>query len=175
MALTEKQIRFCDEYLVDLNGTQAAIRAGYSQKTAYSIGCENLIKPEIQTFLQEKRLQLANSLQITQERVIQEYAKVAFGDIRKFYTVDGSLKSIHDLDDAAAGALAGVETFDERVSDPDSEEVVTSGQTKKIKTYDKIKALDSICKVLGFNAPEKRDIRHNQKILVEVVRKNGTG
>jgi phage terminase small subunit len=175
MALNEKQIRFCEEYLVDLNATRAAKAAGYSEKTAYSIGCENMIKPEIQTYLQERRLQIANSLQITQEKVIKEYAKVAFGDIRKFYTIDGALKSIHDLDDDAAGALAGVETYDERVSDPDADETVTAGQTKKIKTYDKIKALDSICKVLGFNAPEKKNVQHNQKILVEVVRKNGTG
>lgn len=175
MALSEKQIRFCEEYLIDLNATQAAIRAGYSTNTARAIGHENLTKPDIQTFLTERRLQIANSMQITQERVIQEYARVAFGDIRKFYTIDGALKAIHDLDDDAAGALAGVESFDEKVSDPDAEETVTAGSTKKIKTYDKIKALDSICRVLGFNAPEKKDIRHNQKILVEVVRKNGTG
>ena len=47
VALTEKQKRFCDEYLIDLNATQAAIRAGYSPDTAYSIGQENLKKPEI--------------------------------------------------------------------------------------------------------------------------------
>ncbi len=51
--LTAKQKRFCDEYLKDLNATQAAIRAGYSEKTAAVIGAENLIKPNIQTYLQQ--------------------------------------------------------------------------------------------------------------------------
>ena len=51
--LTDKQQRFCEEYLVDLNATQAAVRAGYSEKTAGAIGFENLRKPEIQAYLQK--------------------------------------------------------------------------------------------------------------------------
>src|SRR5687767_10030922 len=107
--LTDKQIRFCEEYLIDLNATQAAIRAGYSPKTAHSIGAENLIKPEIQEYLSNRQKELQEATGITQKRVLEEYAKVAFLDIRKFYTVDGALKSIHDLDDESAGALAGCE------------------------------------------------------------------
>ena len=52
--MTAKQKRFCDEYLTDLNATQAAIRSGYSEKTAYSIGNENLKKPEIQEYIQKR-------------------------------------------------------------------------------------------------------------------------
>lgn len=52
--MTEKQKRFCEEYLIDLNATQAALRAGYSEKTAYSIGNENLKKPEIQEYIQKR-------------------------------------------------------------------------------------------------------------------------
>lgn len=51
--LTDKQKRFCDEYLIDLNATQAAIRAGYSAKSAYSIGEENLRKPELKSYIQQ--------------------------------------------------------------------------------------------------------------------------
>ena len=54
IAVTDKQKRFCDEYLIDLNATQAAIRAGYSKKTAYSIGVENLKKPEIKSYIDEQ-------------------------------------------------------------------------------------------------------------------------
>ena len=53
--MTEKQKRFCEEYLIDLNATQAALRAGYSEKTAYSIGNENLKKPEIQEYIQKRK------------------------------------------------------------------------------------------------------------------------
>ena len=58
--MTEKQKRFCDEYLVDYNATQAAVRAGYSAKSAYSIGEENLRKPEIKTYIDERLEQLHN-------------------------------------------------------------------------------------------------------------------
>lgn len=78
MSLNEKQKRFVLEYLIDLNATQAAIRAGYSKKTAYSIGQENLKKPEIQKAIQAKQNKLQNKLEITQERVLEELAQVAF-------------------------------------------------------------------------------------------------
>jgi len=58
VGLTEKQKRFCDEYLMDLNATQAAIRAGYSTKTAKSIGQENLTKPYLKTYIGERLKQL---------------------------------------------------------------------------------------------------------------------
>lgn len=52
--MTKKQKRFCDEYLIDCNATQAAIRAGYSEKSAYSIGVENLKKPEIKSYIEQE-------------------------------------------------------------------------------------------------------------------------
>lgn len=70
--LTEKQKRFVDEYLIDLNATQAAIRAGYSQKTAYAIGEENLRKPEIRTALKE-RIDQIRSGRIADTQEIMEY------------------------------------------------------------------------------------------------------
>jgi len=63
--LTEKQKRFCQEYVIDLNATQAAIRAGYSEKTAASIGAENLIKPEIEKFIKELQESKSDELNIT--------------------------------------------------------------------------------------------------------------
>lgn len=69
--LTDKQKRFIEEYLVDLNATQAAIRAGYSEKTAYSIGEENLKKPEIKRSIEEAQLNRSSRVQITQDDVIR--------------------------------------------------------------------------------------------------------
>lgn len=63
--LTNKQKRFCEEYLIDLNATQSAIRAGYSEKTAFSIGCENLIKPNIQEYILELQQNKSKELNIT--------------------------------------------------------------------------------------------------------------
>lgn len=78
MALTEKQKRFVAEYLVDLNATQAAIRAGYSEKTAGSVGNENLKKPEIQEALQKAIKDRESRTEITQDKVLGELGKVAF-------------------------------------------------------------------------------------------------
>ena len=76
--LTAKQQRFVDEYLIDLNATQAAIRAGYSEKTAFSIGTENLRKPLIQKAIQQRKQAREQRTEITQDRVIQELAAIGF-------------------------------------------------------------------------------------------------
>lgn len=74
--LTPKQQRFVEEYLVDLNATQAAIRAGYSEKTARDIGCENLAKPNITKSIQEARNKLSERTEITQDYVLTNIQKV---------------------------------------------------------------------------------------------------
>ena len=86
MKLTAKQEKFCIEYLVDLNATQAAIRAGYSEKTAAVIGAENLIKPNIKEFIQLKQKELQETTGITQKRVLDEYAKIAFHRVSRHVT-----------------------------------------------------------------------------------------
>ena len=69
--LTPKQQRFVDEYLIDLNATQAAIRAGYSEKTAYSIGDENLKKPEIKKAIEQEQKERQKRTLVTQDDVIR--------------------------------------------------------------------------------------------------------
>lgn len=75
--LTPKQQRFVEEYLIDLNATQAAIRSGYSEKTAYSVGHENLKKPEIQKAIQEAQESLSNKTQLTVDMVVKGLLKEA--------------------------------------------------------------------------------------------------
>ena len=77
--LTAKQQRFCDEYLVDLNATQAAIRAGYSKRTAYSIGVENLKKPEIKKYIDERMAEKESKLIATQDEVLKYLTSVLRG------------------------------------------------------------------------------------------------
>ena len=78
--LTEKQKRFCEEYLIDLNATQAAIRAGYSKKTANRIAAENLSKPDIQLHLQELMRQRSERTGITADFVIEQLSHIAAAD-----------------------------------------------------------------------------------------------
>ena len=80
MSLTAKQQRFVDEYLIDLNATQAAIRAGYSAKTADVIGYENLRKPQIMEIIEQAMQKREKRTEITQDRVLEELADIAFND-----------------------------------------------------------------------------------------------
>ena len=146
--LTEKQKRFCDEYLVDLNGTQAAIRAGYSKKTANEQAARMLANVSFQQYLNEKRNKLADKLEISQERVLKEYARIAFFDIRKVYSPTNTLIPINDMDDDAAACLAGVEVDEIHEGFGENRQLI--GHTVKVKLANKIAALDSLGKHLGL-------------------------
>ena len=78
--LTAKQQRFCDEYLIDLNATQAAIRAGYSEKTAKQIGQENLTKPDLKEYIEERMAEKEKSLIADQDEVLKYLTSVLRGD-----------------------------------------------------------------------------------------------
>lgn len=142
--MTPKQKRFCEEYLIDLNSTQAAIRAGYSEKTSYSIGQENLKKPEISNTIQQLMQERQSRTQITQDRVLKELSRIAFFDIRKLYKEDGSLKKPNELDDDAAAVLSGIDI----VEMAGGEEAF--GFTKKVKIFDKNSALTLAMRHLGM-------------------------
>lgn len=77
--MTEKQKRFCEEYLIDLNQTQAALRAGYSQKTAYSTGNENMKKPEIKAYIEERLKEMENQRIATAQEVMMYLTSVVRG------------------------------------------------------------------------------------------------
>lgn len=95
MALTEKQKRFVAEYLVDLNATQAAIRAGYSEKTAEVIGYENLRKPQIAAAVDKAIKEREGRTEITQDKVLKELGKVAFAKAADY--TDAALKYSNKL------------------------------------------------------------------------------
>lgn len=91
MAMTAKMQRFCDEYLIDLNATQAAIRAGYSEKTAYSIGQENLKKPEIKNYIAERMAEKEAALIADQDEVLKYLTKVLRGQTQsEIVVVEGT-------------------------------------------------------------------------------------
>lgn len=150
MKLTPKQIRFIDEYLVDFNATQAAIRAGYKAKNAYQIGSENLKKPQIQAEITRRQKDLQNRTEISQDRVVKELARIAFADVTDYakvknYTLDkGGLKVVRkmvsvvrttDLTDDQRAAIAGIKEGANGI---------------EIKLHDKIKALELLGRHIGM-------------------------
>jgi phage terminase small subunit len=147
--LTDKQEKFCQEYLVDLNATQAAIRSGYSANTSRQTGTENLSKPVIQARISELNKSRLEATGISQKRVLEEYAKIAFFDIREIFDVDGGLINVKQLDAANAGAIASIKSSEEWGEDEEGRKIVT-GTVKEIKVFDKIRALQDLGKHLGL-------------------------
>jgi len=140
--LTLKQTRFVEEYLLDGNGTQAAIRAGYSEKTAYATAAENLRKPQIKKAIAEGNKTAVERNKISIDRVIQEAARLALFDPRKMFNADGTPKSIQDLDDDTAACIAGLDVVNIGSGDD-------IGTVLKYKLAPKGQAIDTLMKYLG--------------------------
>lgn len=146
MSLNDKQKRFVEEYLVDLNATQAAIRAGYSEKTARSQGQRLLTNVDIQAAIQEGQGKRSERTKITQDRVLKEFARIAFSDLRdsaKWSESGLELVPSDDLDDDVAAAI-------QEVSIRETEGERSSSKTVKVKHYDKIRALEFLAEHLGM-------------------------
>lgn len=161
--MTNAQKRFCDEYLVDLNATRA-YKVAYpnckKDETAKSAGSRLLTNVNLQNYISEKIKEREKRTEVTQDRVINELAKIAFMDIRKLYTENGQLKNIADIDGNTAGAISSLETLEEYDGYGDDREKI--GDTKKVRLLDKTKALELLGRHLGiFN--DKLDINIKEK------------
>lgn len=142
--LTPKQKKFVEEYLIDLNATQAAIRAGYSAKTAGRIAQELLTKTHISYAIKSRRDALSKKTEVSQERIVAEMARLAFLDCRKFFNDDGTPIPIHKLSDDAAAAIVGVDVV--QIGNAE----IGVGSVIKYKMPDKNKALENLAKILGY-------------------------
>jgi phage terminase small subunit len=156
--LTAKQKRFVEEYLVDLNATQAAIRAGYSPHTAKEIGCENLSKPHIRARVEKELAERSKRTGVNQDRVIRELARIALVNPVDVINMDeATIKEMASADDTAAILSVKVKKI------PSEEGTITE---REIRMADKIKALELLGKHLGmFN--EKLNI--NAEMAVKIV------
>jgi len=150
--LTDKQERFCQEYVIDLNGTQAAIRAGYSENTAESQASRLLTKAKVVAYIEQLNAKMSERLEISAERVLKELARIGFSDLRKCLTSEGHLVDPHDWDDDTAAAIASLEVVtSSRAGEGDSREVE---RTHKIKAWDKGAALERLGRHLGIFQPD---------------------
>ena len=144
--LNPKQARFVAEYLKDLNATKAAIRAGYSENSAYSIGSELLSKPEIQNAVSDAQAQALERAELTADRVLEEFRRLAFIDARSFFDDAGNLKPMKDLTPEQGAALASFEVIIKNAQAGDG----ATDTVHKIRLWDKTKALDSLAKRFGL-------------------------
>lgn len=146
--LSPKQQRFVEEYLIDLNATQAAIRSGYSVKTAGVIGSENLIKPNISEAISKARAERSKRTGVTADRVVEELAKLAFVNISD--VVD--IKTGKVLDYVDRNDLACVQSVKLKETE--------FGTEQEVKLYDKKSALELLGKHLGIFT-DKIDLNAN--------------
>lgn len=137
-SLTDKQKAFCLEYLKDFNATQSAIRAGYSEGTARSIGSENLSKPDVQHYIQELASDLNKRTNNEIERIIMELQLIAFGSLRDVSEWDAGGLSIRNSKELPDGK--------DRLVSEISENRTEKSTTVKIKMHDKLKALELLGK-----------------------------
>jgi phage terminase small subunit len=134
---------FVREYVIDRNGTRAAIAAGFSAKSARNKASQLLGEEWVQEQISKKMKRLLEKADITAERVMIELARVAFSDVRGVFDENGALKPIHTLDDDVAATISGID-IETRV-EKDSE---GGGRvhTHKIKRADKVAALGMLAR-----------------------------
>jgi phage terminase small subunit len=153
MALNPRRLRFIAEYLVDLNATQAAIRAGYSPKTARNQASELLAKPDIAAAVAEGRQKQIAKAEMDADEWRKLVAQIARGDMRRLVDPEtGALIPVNELDDEAAASLASVEVSREktRISKAGDAEVATEESLVKVKLWDRLRALDLMGRHLGL-------------------------
>lgn len=144
MALNAKQELFCQEYLVDLNATKAAIRAGYSENSAAAQGCENLTKPNIATRIAELKAARVESVGIDAEYVLKRLVEIDQMDVLDILLPNGEIKPIKDWPKTWRTTLSGIDVAEMPGDVP--------GFLKKIKWPDKVKNLELLGKHISVQA-----------------------
>ena len=158
--MTPKQKRFVDEYLIDLNATQAAIRAGYSKRTARITAAENLTKPNIQKEIGKRMKDREKRIEISQDKVLREFAHIAFDDIRNY------LEFWTDENGKLQVELKPSKEIDTR----NISEIQLDNGKLKFKLYPKDNALTQLGRHLGlFNDKFSVDGAININMNVKVV------
>lgn len=162
-SLTPKQARFVAEYLIDLNATQAAIRAGYSKKTAQEQGSRLLSNAIVAAAVSVGKSKQLASADLTAARVLEEYRRLAFVDARDFWDERGNLKPFSELTPEQGSALAGFEAIIKNAKAGDG----VTDEIHKIKLWDKTRALEGLAKHFGL-LTEKIEHSGGIKIIHEL-------
>lgn len=165
--LTPKQKAFAAEYLVDLNAAAAATRAGYSERTARAKGYVLLQMPEIQSLIQDGMTRRAKRLEITQDQVVQELARIAFFNatraarvVNNQYGAQVEFTDTADLTEDERAAIAGIEETKHGI---------------KVSSYDKIRALELLGRHLGMFDEKRGADKTEENNLFEVIEQSTKG
>lgn len=164
--LTDKQRNFCYCYYESFNATQAAIKAGYSEKTAAEQGCRLLKKVKVKEFLEKLREAYRTEFLLTQERVMNRHMQIAFSDMRDFITEDGKLRKNYD------GTLIKKMTI--RSSNYSDGEVAKEDRTVTIELEDRKQSFSLLTKKLNLD-PDTNIAKERLEIEKDKVYGTGNG
>jgi phage terminase small subunit len=155
--LTRKQLLFVEEYLIDLNATKAAERAGYAESGAYQEGHRLLKKAEIYEAVKRRLQENLKLIRLTQERILKEYEVIAFSRITTYLKVNcGRIKMV-DTEDLPEGSEAAVESYSETTNQ--------FGGSLTVKLHNKLKALDALSRYTKLFKEEEDDGREKTSDL----------
>jgi len=149
MALTDKQEMFCREYLIDLNATQAAIRAGYSEKTANRTGSENLSKPDVAQRIIDLKSERNERVEVNADYVLRRLVEIDEMDVLDILKDDGGLKMVHEWPKVWRTTLSGLDIL---TTVTNFDETTMENILKKIKWPDKVKNLELLGKHISVMA-----------------------
>lgn len=179
LGLTDKQKLFCEHYVVEMNATEA-YRLAYnsSYDTAKVNGCNLLTNANIQDYIGYLQQDIEKALGLSKIKVVREHQKIAFSNIGRLRNTWIQLKEFNELSDEEKACIQSIDTKTTKRVDKDSKEIIEEDWVK-IKLYDKQKSLDSISKMLGYDAPTKIEIESNEKkdfaLFMESIKKVDDG
>lgn len=158
---TLKQKAFCHEYIVNYNATKAAISAGYSEKTAYSIGSELLKKPEIKDYIDELIRQKLVVADLTKEKILEELMAIAFIDPKKIFDNEGNPKPISQIDKKSRKSIAAIKSIKTKTGD----------RILEYKLHDKGAAIDKLMRHTALYEPTKIDanVSLDNELIVNII------
>lgn len=179
--LTEKEKNFCHEYVVDWNSARAAREAGYSEKTCYEIGSQNLRKLHIQQYIDYIKNDYEMLCGISKTKQLKELAKIAYSNIAHLHNTWIELKEFETLTPEQKECIESIDTKTESKyqynPETDSKETIAVKYIK-IKLYSKLTAIEQINKMMGYNEAEKHDHTTkgeslNKITAIEIIHSNG--
>jgi len=155
--LTAKQRAFIREYLVGLNATQAAIRAGYSKRSAKEIGYENLTKPDIHSEISEALSKVSRATKAEATQVVRELGLIAFANVQTLFTPEGKLIPRESLPSDLAKAIESYNVVERKTQQRDKDGKRKTESVIKIRMRNKLRALEMLLRHFQLADPKHRD------------------
>lgn len=155
--LTPKQLLFCQYYLINLNASDAARKAGYSEDSAPAIGNENLIKPLIQNHIKKLQAERSKRCEVSADDVLNELKKMGFSDLANYVNDDYKLKPLSEIKDYSASIQS--------IQRDENHGEFGTNVSVKFKLHDKLRALENIAKHIGFYGADNQ-----QKNVYNVIK-----